>query len=163
MTAAAPITTLFDDSHCTIVYSHKDAAAALPLRAAERAWTSRRPWTQLYWHFLQDVLWTLGFSLKWTNKISSILATYSSRIPSMGSPVRISSMPWVATGKPIVAFAFHSSLQLTQSNVSSNWRRPKSKGMLQLVLPRARNLRWSLYVEDTTIFANPSATKFNCI
>jgi len=37
------------------------------------------------------------------------------------------------------------------------------KGILKPVLPKAANLRCSLYADDAAIFANPSALEFDCL
>jgi hypothetical protein len=106
------------------------------------------------WSFLLEVLENLGFSTKWRDWISAMLGTSTSRVLINVQPSKeIRHARGLQQGDPLSPLLFILAIDPLQRiiEVATN------KGILKPILPKAANLCCSLYVDDATIFADPSS------
>jgi hypothetical protein len=110
------------------------------------------------WQFLLEVLEALGFSLKWRDWISDLLRTSSSKILINGSPSRrVPHARGLRQGDPLSPLLFIIAIDPLQRIID----RAAQQGLLQPVLPKAANLRCSLYADDVALFAKPSSVELS--
>jgi hypothetical protein len=110
------------------------------------------------WTFLLEVLGALGFSRKWRDWISSILATSTSRVlvnGHLGENIRHAR--GLRQGDPLLPLLFVLAIDPLQRIIE----RAAHKGVLQPILPKSANLRCSLYADDAAIFAAPNALELS--
>ena len=106
------------------------------------------------WSFLLEVLEKLGFSRKWRDWIAALLGTASSKVLVNGQPTKeIRHARGLRQGDPLSPLLFILAIDPLQRIIKVAAQR----GVLNPVLLKAANLRCSLYVDDTTIFADPSS------
>ena len=106
------------------------------------------------WSFLLEVLENLGFSTKWRDWISAMLGTSTSRVLINGQPSKeIRHARGLRQGDPLLPLLFILAIDPLQRiiEVAAN------RGILKPILPKAANLRCSLYADDAAIFADPSS------
>lgn len=108
-----------------------------------------------------EVLEALGFSTEWRNWISAILATSTSKVLMNGQRAwqEFQTRPRPQTGDPLSPLLFILAIHPLQRLVEIAAQR----GVLQLVLPRAANLKCSLYADDVAIFAAPTPSDLRCL
>jgi hypothetical protein len=105
------------------------------------------------WSFLLEVLENLGFSTKWRDWIAALLGSASSRILINGQPTKdIRHERGLRQGDPLSPLLFILAIDPLQRIIEVAAQR----GILSPVLPRAANLRCSLYADDAAIFASPN-------
>jgi hypothetical protein len=110
------------------------------------------------WTFLLEVLAALGFSLKWRDWISAILATSSSKVLVNGLPGEsFKHARGLRQGDPLSPLLFILSIDPLHRLIE----KAAQGGILQPVLPKAANLRCSLYADDAAVFAAPVATELD--
>jgi hypothetical protein len=108
----------------------------------------------LGWTFLLEVLENLGFSRKWRNWISVMLGTATSRVLINGQPsMEIRHARGLRQGDPLSPLLFILAIDPLQRIIEA----AANKGVLKPVLPKAANLRCSLYADDAAIFADPNS------
>ena len=105
------------------------------------------------WNFLLEVMEALGFSQKWRDWIASLLGTASSKILVNGQPTQgIRHARGSRQGDPLSPLFFILAIDPLQRIIET----AAQKGILKPILPKAANLRCSLYAADAAIFADPS-------
>jgi hypothetical protein len=108
------------------------------------------------WSFLIEVMQTLGFSAKWRDWIAALLGTTSSKVIVNGKPTKeIRHARGLRQGDPLSPLLFILAIDPLQRIIE----KAAQTGVLRPVLPKAAQLRCSLYADDATIFADPSATE----
>jgi hypothetical protein len=110
------------------------------------------------WSFLLEVLDNLGFSTKWRDWIASLLGTATSTVLINGQPTKeIKHERGLRQGDPLSPMLFILAIDPLQRIIQM----AADKGILSPVLPKAANLRCSLYADDAAIFAAPSSTEID--
>lgn len=110
------------------------------------------------WSFLLEVLEALGFSAKWRDWIASLLGTSSSKILINGQPTKeIRYARGLRQGDPLSPLLFIISIDPLHRIIEAAARQE----ILKPVLPRAANLRCSLYADDAEIFADPTSSELD--
>jgi hypothetical protein len=110
------------------------------------------------WTFLLEVMEALGFSTKWRDWISSLLGTARSKVLVNGQPTQgITHARGLRQGDPLSPLLFILAIDPLQRIIEI----AAQKGILRPILPKAANLRCSLYADDAAIFANPSALELD--
>jgi hypothetical protein len=110
------------------------------------------------WSFMLDVLEALGFSIKWRDWIAALLGTTTSKVLINGEPtLGIRHGQGLRQGDPLSPLLFILAIDPLQRIIEAAAQR----GILKPVLPKAANLRCSLYADDATIFAYPENTELD--
>lgn len=105
------------------------------------------------WQFLLEVLAALGFILKWRDWISDLFRSSYSKVLTNGTPSRrIPHARGLRQGDPLFPLLFILAIDPLQRIIE----RAAQQGLLQPVLPKAANLRCSLYADDAALFVRPS-------
>ena len=92
----------------------------------------------------------MGFSTKWRDWITALLGLATSRILINGQPTKeIRHERGLRQGDPLSPLLFILAIDPLQRIIEV----AVNRGILNSVLPRATNLRCSLYVDDAAIFA----------
>lgn len=100
-----------------------------------------------------EVLQALGFSNKWRDWIAALLGT-SSRVLVNGKLTQeIKHARGLRQGDPLSPLLLILAIDSLQRIIEI----AAQKGILRPVLPKAANLRCSLYADDVAIFADPSS------
>lgn len=112
------------------------------------------------WVYLLETLTALGFGQRWRDWIATLLATSSSRILLNGAPGRkFKHARGLRQGDPLSPMLFILAMDPLHRliELAANW------GILKPVLPRAANLRCSLYADDAALFTNPDRNELRHI
>jgi len=110
------------------------------------------------WNFLLEVMEALGFSQKWRDWIASLLGTASSKIVVNGQPTQgIRHARGLRQGDPLYPLLFILAIDPLQRIIETAAQRE----ILKLIVPKAANLRCSLYADDAAIFADPLALELD--
>jgi hypothetical protein len=110
------------------------------------------------WSFMLDMLVALGFSIKWRDWIAALLGTTTSKVLINGEPtLGIRHAQGLRQGNSLSPFLFILAIDPLQRIIEAAAQR----GMLKPVLPKAANLRCSLYADDAAIFAYPENTELD--
>jgi hypothetical protein len=110
------------------------------------------------WSFMLDVLEALGFSIKWRDWIAALLGTTTSKVLINGEPtLGIRHARGLRQGDPLSPLLFILAIDPLQRIIKAAAKRE----ILKPVLPKAANLRCSLYVDDAAIFAYPKNTELD--
>ena len=110
------------------------------------------------WSFLLEVLQALGFSTKWRDWIAALLGTTTSKVLINGEPTQgIRHARGLRQGDPLSPLLFILAIDPLQRIIEAAAQR----GILKPVLPKAANLRCSLYADDAAIFAYPANTELD--
>jgi retron-type reverse transcriptase len=105
------------------------------------------------WSFLLEVIENLGFNTKWRDWIAALLGTTTSRVLINGQPTKeIKHERGLRQGDPLSPLLFILAIDPLHHIIEA----AANRGILSPVLPRAANLRCSLYADDATIFASLS-------
>jgi hypothetical protein len=105
-----------------------------------------------------DVLEALGFSIKWRDWITALLGTTTSKVLINGEPtLGIRHTRGLRQGDPLSPLLFILAIDPLQRIIEAAAQR----GILKPVLPKAANLRCSLYADDAAIFAYPENTELD--
>lgn len=105
------------------------------------------------WTFLLEVMQALGFSIKWRDWVAALLGTSSSRVMINGHLTRgFKHRRGVRQGDPLSPLLFILAIDPLQRIIELAAQR----GILKPILPKAVNLRCSLYADDAAMFANPT-------
>lgn len=108
------------------------------------------------WPFLLEVMQVLGFSTKWRDWVAALLGTASSKVIVNGQQTSgIKHARGLRQGDPLSPMLFILAIDPLQRIIE----KAASQGVLQPVLPKASQLRCSLYADDAAIFAVPSSTE----
>jgi hypothetical protein len=110
------------------------------------------------WSFMLDMLVALGFSIKWRDWIAALLGTTTSKVLINGEPtLGIRHAQGLRQGNSLSPFLFILAIDPLQRIIEAAAQR----GMLKPVLPKAANLRCSMYADDAAIFAYPENTELH--
>jgi hypothetical protein len=111
------------------------------------------------WEFLIQLLTFIGFSARWTEWVSILLSTASTRVLTNGRPGwKIWHARGLRQGDPLSPMLFVPVMEVVNCMISA----ADSRGVLQpLPSPLIRN-RASLYANDLVIFLSPSAANLRC-
>jgi len=103
------------------------------------------------WGFMLEVLENFGFSIKWRDWITTLLGTAKSKVLINGQPTKeIRHERGLRQGDPLSPLPFILAIDQLQRIIEL----ATNRGILSPVLPRAANLRCSLYADDAAIFAS---------
>jgi hypothetical protein len=106
------------------------------------------------WTFLHDLLRHLGFSRRWINWVSCLLATPSTKIIVNGQPSqRICNAQGLRQGDPLSPLLF----VLVMEALSGLFRHAERSGKFAPLCAPTIKYRMSLYADDLVIFLRPEA------
>lgn len=112
------------------------------------------------WPFLLDVLRHIGFPLRWTNWVSALLASSSTRVLVNGrAGARIRHARGLRQGDPLSPLLFVIIMEVLNALLAEADRR----GELTPMPGQCIKHRVSLYADDLVVFLAPSARDFMCV
>jgi hypothetical protein len=112
------------------------------------------------WAYLLEVLEALGFGTRWRDWISLILSSTSSRVFLNGIPGKpIKHERDLRQGDPISPMVFI----LTMDPPQRILELATDQGIMNPISTRARRIKVSLYVDDSTIFVVPSRSDIKAL
>lgn len=102
--------------------------------------------------------WRPWVSVRNRDLIAALLDTTSSKVLVNGQPMQgIKQARGVRQGDPLSPLLFILAIDPLQRIIEV----ASQKGVLKSVLPKAANLRCSLYADDAAVFSHPSASQID--